>query len=67
MAVKEISNEQLSDDEKDARGRIWVTDNGITYWYESLDDILAWMEEDDSNTYTAILWREAERRKRANG
>lgn len=57
MAVKEISKEQLTDEQKDARGKVWVTDNGVTYWYESVDDVLAWMEEHDPNDFAAIAWR----------
>lgn len=65
MAVKEISNEKLTSEEKDARGLIWMTDdNGVTYWFESIDDVLPWMEEHDPTNAAAIIWREANRRIR---
>jgi hypothetical protein len=62
MAVKEISNEKLTNEEKDVRGKIWATnDDRVTYWFESLDDVLPWMAEHDRNSYEAIKERMAAR------
>lgn len=64
--LKEISNEDLTNEEKDARGQIWASDKGLTYWFDTLDDVLDWMAEHDKESFEAILARRA-RRIKING
>lgn len=66
MAIKAVVSERLTSEEKDERGKIWASnDDGVTYWFDSLDDMLPWMEEHDPSAFEAIAWRMA--RKSTNG
>lgn len=66
MAIKGVVSERLTSEEKDERGKIWVTnDDGVTYWFDSLDDVLSWMEKHDPSAFETIAWKMA--RKSTNG
>lgn len=52
------STENLTKEEKDARGKLWATDDdGTTYWMESMEDVLLWMKANAPQDFSAIMQR----------
>jgi hypothetical protein len=58
MNIIAITDRSLTNEQKDAVGKIWATnDNGTTYWFEKMEDVLPWMQVHDPETFAALVGR----------